>query len=88
MTAHHTATEPPLTRMEFKNLLRRRVVIERKKRRWTQQELASEASVSTETISRIERISGIESPSLYVIYRIAEAMDTSLPDFLAFDREL
>jgi transcriptional regulator with XRE-family HTH domain len=58
----------------------RRVAEERKKRGWTQQELASRAGTSYQTIWRIEHGKHKE-PGIYVARKIARALQVSL-DYL------
>lgn len=53
---------------------------------WSQEKLANEAFVSESHIAQIER--GERNASLEVLYRIAEALDVTVPALFATDKAL
>lgn len=63
------------------NPMQRRIRELRRARGWTQEELAQQAHLSPDIVSRIER--GDRQPRLETLRLIAEAFDLSLTELLA-----
>lgn len=68
------------TRSALAVRLGKNIAGQRKKRNWTQADLAEKVSVDTETISRFER--GATLPSLVTLERVAQSVRVSLTELL------
>ena len=84
MPDNYLLDSPIMSRMAYKDLLRKRLLYLRKRKNWSQFELATHSGVSRDTISQIERFDGVQSPTIYTCYLLAEALEVTLPEFLNF----
>lgn len=73
-----------MSRMAHKDLLRKRLLYLRKRSKLSQFELSVKSGVSRDTISMIERFDGVQSPTIYTCYLLADALNLTLSEFLDF----
>lgn len=73
-------TEEDQLRKEFTHQLASHLKDVRKKKKVSQEELAHRAGLNSAYIGHLER--GIYSPTLFVVWKIAKALDITLDEFL------
>lgn len=73
-------TEEDKLRKEFTKQLATQLKDVRKKKKVSQEELAHRAGLNSAYIGHLER--GIYSPTLFVVWKIAKALDITLDEFL------
>ncbi len=73
-------TEEDQLRKEFTQQLATHLKDVRKKKKVSQEELAHRAGLNSAYIGHLER--GIYSPTLFVVWKIAKALDITLDEFL------
>lgn len=67
------------------NRLRQKIIKERKKIGWSQYKLARKSMIPPPTLCLIESVKGVRTPTLGIIYKIADGLDISIHDLLAED---
>lgn len=61
---------------ELREIIGKNMRVERAKRDWTQEDLAEAADISTKHITKIEN--GKVTPSIFLVYKIARAFNTTI----------
>ncbi len=77
MSEEYRATQ--VGRLDYINL---QIGIYCKRKKWTQKDLAWHAHVSVRKIKRVENAIAINKVNLDVLYRIADALDVPITEFL------
>jgi len=75
-----------LTKQELIFVIKSNIRFYRKRRELTQEALAEAAGISSPYCAQIE--SGTRVPTIYILHKIAEALDVSVETLMSSDREL
>ena len=65
---------------KFRDILAFNIKMERIRKKLTQEKLAEQIDISTKHITKIE--SGLATPSVYLVYKIAKVLDVKIDDLV------